>query len=234
MGLRTGKRRNPPQDGGGDEDWIATYADAITLLMAFFVVLYSMSDIREERFTAVRAGIIEALTGQSEEKGDSGSSGDGESFDVAMSRVKQRLSELVANGSLEIANTSKGIHLEFNSRALYPAGGADILPKSKAMLNRIAARINALGDVKMTVTVEGHTDDTPINTERYPSNWELSTARATNIVRHFVERKVDPKMLRAAGYADMQPKVPNLDAEGKGLPVNRAKNRRVVIKMERY
>ena len=234
MGVRTGGRRKKKSDEGNDEDWIATYADAITLLMAFFVVLYSMSDIREDRFTAVHAGIIEALSGTTKDQGDSGESGDGQSFAVAMARVKQRLVELVANGSLEIADTSKGINLEFNSKALYPVGSADILPKSKPMLNRIAARIKTLGDIPMTVTIEGHTDDTPIKTERFPSNWELSTARATNIVRHFVERNVNPKILRAAGYADIMPKVPNLDAEGKPIPVNRAKNRRVVIKLERY
>ncbi len=234
MGLRTRNGRKRDNRGGDDEDWIATYADAITLLMAFFVVLYSMSDIKEERFTAVRAGIIEALAGSNDAEGDQGEQGEEEQFNEAMSRMVQRLTELVANGTLEIATTPKGVVLEFNSRALYAVGSAEILPKSKPMLNRIAARIKQLGDVQLTVTVEGHTDDTPIKTARYPSNWELSTARATNIVRHFVERKVDPKVLRAAGYADMQPKYPNLDAGGAALPENRAKNRRVVIKMERY
>ncbi|HPN37156.1 MAG TPA: OmpA family protein, partial [Melioribacteraceae bacterium] len=83
------------------------------------------------------------------------------------------------------------------------------------------------------VEVEGHTDNIPINTPQYPSNWELSTNRATNIVKLFIEEGIPPVRLRAAGYADSRPKLSNVDVNGNSIPQNQAANRRVVIFVQR-
>jgi len=83
------------------------------------------------------------------------------------------------------------------------------------------------------ITVEGHTDDTPINTSRFPSNWELSTARASAVVHFFLDQGIPALKLRAAGYADTFPKAPNRDSNGNAIPANQTQNRRVVIKMEK-
>jgi chemotaxis protein MotB len=81
------------------------------------------------------------------------------------------------------------------------------------------------------VDVEGHTDDVPIHTPQFPSNWELSTLRATGVVRYLIKIGLEPDRLKAAGYADVNPKVPNLDLFGAPIPENRAKNRRIVIRL---
>jgi len=83
------------------------------------------------------------------------------------------------------------------------------------------------------ITVEGHTDDTPISTARFPSNWELSTARASAVVHFFLDQGIPALKLRAAGYADTFPKAPNRDVNGIAIPQNQSQNRRVVIKLER-
>tara|TARA_Y100000588_G_scaffold203789_1_gene217608 strand:- start:337 stop:639 length:303 start_codon:yes stop_codon:yes gene_type:complete len=81
------------------------------------------------------------------------------------------------------------------------------------------------------VDVEGHTDDAPINTPRFPSNWELSTARATGVVRFLISADVQPERLKAVGYADVRPKFPNRDLFGEPIPENRKKNRRISIRL---
>ena len=83
------------------------------------------------------------------------------------------------------------------------------------------------------ITIEGHTDDAPISTAQFPSNWELSTARASAVVHYFLEQGIAAQKLRAAGYADTFPVAPNRDSAGKPIPENQARNRRVVIKLEK-
>jgi chemotaxis protein MotB len=241
--FRRSGRPDPESEHGGDDDWLTTYSDAMTILMAFFVLFYAMSEVELGRFNVVRAGIIEAFAGlepaevtdfaDAREVKPRSKKGDPH-FDAVVARIAQRLQELVANGTLQIFNSAKGIKLEFNSSALYHPGSARIRRKSKPMLGRIAAHIRELEGTPHVVVVEGHTDDTPIKTRRFPSNWELSTNRATNIVRYFVGREVSGENLKAAGYADMKPKVPNRDANNRPIPENRAQNRRIVISIEHY
>jgi len=96
-------------------------------------------------------------------------------------------------------------------------------------LAQIADILNSMKYQNYIVEVEGHTDDVPIKTLLYPSNWELSVHRATNVVKFLIERGVSPDRLKAAGYADTKPKVPNKDEAGNPIPENREKNRRIVI-----
>jgi chemotaxis protein MotB len=84
-----------------------------------------------------------------------------------------------------------------------------------------------------TISIEGYTDDSPIKTPQFPSNWELSTARAAAVVRSFVGLGVPAERLRAVGFAETSPKLPNRDADGKAIPENQAQNRRVVIRLEK-
>ena len=83
------------------------------------------------------------------------------------------------------------------------------------------------------MTVEGHTDDVPIGLSVFPSNWELSSARATSIVRRMLDKGVTKGSVSASAFADTRPLVPNVDAQGKGIPENRAKNRRIVVRIHR-
>jgi chemotaxis protein MotB len=123
--------------------------------------------------------------------------------------------------------------IEISSAAFFDSGSATLSPAGKVILHDVAENLKSEKFNDYQVTVEGHTDDAPINTSLFPSNWELSTARAAAVVRFFLDEGISAQKLRAAGYADTFPKVSNRDANGRAIPENQAQNRRVVIKLEK-
>ena len=239
-------------DDGG-EDWLTTYADAITLLMAFFVMMYSASRLDGKKFEEIRAGIETHVTHR---RSDSAATG----FIPAIPGVPvskpvnsptdaTKLQELIdgsgpgsvegggADSPLEVlANEgklnqdvhSKGIMLEFRSEALFEPSSARLKGQSKAALAQVAAYLREL-EVPPSVLVEGHTDDSAINSTRYKSNWDLSAARAIAVLRFLEERGVDSETLRATAFAHTEPKLPNRDPWGNPIRANQEANRRVVL-----
>ena len=123
--------------------------------------------------------------------------------------------------------------LAFDSAAFFSRGDATLNNSGKVILQEVVGNLTSEEYRDYMVTVEGHTDDEPINTLRFPSNWELSTARAAAVVRFFIEQGVPAQRVRAAGYADTRPLLPNRDGNGVAIPENQAKNRRVVIGLEK-
>jgi chemotaxis protein MotB len=123
--------------------------------------------------------------------------------------------------------------LEISSAAFFDSGSAALNTSGESILRDVAVDLKSDKLKDYEITVEGHTDDTPINTSRFPSNWELSTARASAVVHFFLDQGIPARKLRAAGYADTFPKAPNRDANGNAIPENQTQNRRVVIKMEK-
>ena len=123
--------------------------------------------------------------------------------------------------------------LQMNSGAFFEVGSASLSNQGKSILRDVAANLKSDKFKDYNVAVEGHTDDSPIATPQFPSNWELSTARAAAVVKFFLDQGIPPQKLRAAGYADTFPVAPNRDAAGKPIPENQARNRRVVINLER-
>lgn len=124
--------------------------------------------------------------------------------------------------------------IEMPSAAFFASGSADLSDEGKVLLKDFLVRkLNTPEFQDYQVTIEGHTDDVPIQTLQFPSNWELSTARAASVVRFLIEQGLSAARLRAAGYADVFPKAPNRDGQGKAIPENQAANRRVVIKLEK-
>jgi len=122
---------------------------------------------------------------------------------------------------------------EMNSAAFFASGSAVLSEQGKEILRKVAVDLRSDPYKDYEITVEGHTDDTPIHTAQFPSNWELSTARASAVVQYFLEQGIAAPRLRAAGYADTFPKASNRDANGNPIPANRAENRRVVIELEK-
>ncbi len=123
---------------------------------------------------------------------------------------------------------------EVPSAAFFARGSAQLSDEGAKLLQAIIDEHLKKEDMKdYQITVEGHTDDIPIATAQFPSNWELSTARAAAVVRMFIAKGIPGSRLRASGYADVMPKVPNADASGKAIADNQAQNRRVVIKLEK-
>lgn len=123
--------------------------------------------------------------------------------------------------------------LEISSSAMFDRASAIISEQGKDSLRKVAAQMKEAQYKDYQITVEGHTDDVPIATALYPSNWELSAARASSVVRFLIEEGLPAEKLRAAGYASTFPKLPNRDAKGEAIPENQAQNRRVVIKLEK-
>jgi chemotaxis protein MotB len=123
--------------------------------------------------------------------------------------------------------------LEISSAAFFDSGSAALSTSGESILRDVTVDLKSDKLKDYEITVEGHTDDTPINTTRFPSNWELSTARASAVVHFFLDQGIPARKLRAAGYADTFPKAPNRDANGNAIPENQTQNRRVVIKMEK-
>ena len=172
------------------EDWLVTYADAITLLMAFFVLLYSVSEPNIEKFEAASAGIKETL---SREKVVT-------PFQAIRANVNAAAQE--TKDTTGMSSTTRGLNFEFKSGKMFATSSAELLPEAIPALDRVAQMVSLFGVTNFMIDVEGHTDYTPISTPQFPSNWELSAARATAVVRFLISRGVEPDRLKAVGYAD--------------------------------
>jgi len=213
--------RVPGQGSEVEEDWLITYADAITLLMAFFVMILSFSKIDISTFEEVQAAIAKEIGHR----------------DVIQptSMLSFKLQDAVAEFKMENAVTvdvnDEGVIMELASHAVYGSGSATLKPQAKELLGLIADTIRLPTYRRYNVEVEGHTDDVPINTPQFPSNWELSSSRAINVARFLIDHGVPAKRFKVAGYADVKPKVNNRDYNGDPLPENQAANRRIVIRL---
>lgn len=237
MGRRQNSSSGPRgHDAGGSLRWLLTYADMITLLMAFFIMLYSMSILNLNKFRQVAVSIRSGFGGRQPGQGQSVLSTEGR-FSIKPSplsgtpvgipsQVLGRLERFVRQQKLQ-----KSIKLRMDERGLVISLVTDkvLFARGQAELSGAAMRIidgiaSVLKQIPNQLRIEGHTCDLPIVSDRYPSNWELSTARATTVVRHLIEHEdIAPGRLSAAGYADSKPLVPNTSE------ANRALNRRVDI-----
>ena len=218
---------SPPaisNDQGDSEDWLITYADAITLLMAFFVMMFSISEVSQEKYEEVAGGILSEMSGKQASVA--------QPFKTILQSQMQNRKE--GEGKMEAEATRRGMTFNFNSKDIFKSGSSELLAAAVPKLDRVPQMITLLGIQNYRVDVEGHTDDVPLSGKgRYPTNWELSAARATNVVKFLISRGVDPTRLRAIGYADTKPKEPNRYANGRPIRENQSKNRRVTIRVER-
>jgi len=210
----------PPAEEPQDESWLTTYADAITLLMAFFVMLLNFSKIDIPSFNEVAAGIANEI-----------GMGTKDTNPIALMQeaMVEVVYEMQADQVVQVSTDDKGITIELASSAFYQPGSAEFRPEAIPVLQQIGALLIAPKFMAYIVEIEGHTDDDPIHTAMYPSNWELSTGRATRVVRYFIELGMDYRRLKAVGFAETRPKVPNRNKDGTPIPENQAENRRVVI-----
>jgi chemotaxis protein MotB len=205
-----------------EEEWILTYADAITLLMAFFVMLLTFSKYDIPAFEEVKKGISEAVGQRKNEPTPT---------ELLKVEVEDAVATMQAEEVTKVTKDEKGIVIELDSSAFYKAGSAEILTQARPLLKKVADLLITPKFRFYNVEIEGHTDDDPISTRIYPSNWELSAGRATRVARFFANSKVDPIRLKATGFAETRPVVPNRDEKGKPLKKNMAKNRRVIIRV---
>ena len=212
------------EDPDGPDSWLVTYADAITLLMAFFVVLISFSKIDLVTYEAVKSGINENVSGSS-------------SSDRPLYQVYNAVDSIVLDSTdvdesvVQVGFDNEGVVVDFASGSFFRAGSTELTPIAREFLNRVRRELQTPPFDLFRLDVEGHTDDSPINSESFPSNWELSASRAATVVRFYVDAGMEPTRLKATGFADTVPKFPNRDVVGNPIPGNQAKNRRVTIRI---
>jgi len=213
------------------ERWLLSYADFITLLFAFFAMMYAISSVDAEKLSTVSHALQVAFDDTS--RGRSIASGAGlmpergsrlvagsDSSEVRAIVTRELESELAAR-RLDIVADHRGLVLSIPEAGLFPIGTDEISPEARALIARVAAM---LANVPNPVRVEGHTDDLPIHTARFRSNWDLSAARASRVIEVMIEGGgIDARRLSAAGYAEFRPRVLNTS------PDTRKQNRRVDV-----
>ena len=212
---------NPEEEQEEAEDWLTTYADAITLLMAFFVMLVSFSKVDLPMFQKAAAGISNQI----------GLGNNQSPTEILQQDIMDKVLQLQANEVVNVEVDDQGVVIELASGAFFKPGTAEIRPEAFPVIDALFTMINDPKYLYYAVDIQGHTDDEPISTPQYPSNWELAGARASRVVRYFIEKKMNPKRLEALSFADTEPKYPNRDKEGKPIAKNMAKNRRVAIRV---
>ena len=143
---------------------------------------------------------------------------------ISRSKLEQMMAPLIEQGKVRVIETSRGVTIEINDSILFSPGQALLQPP---LIKAMSAIAEVLAPTEFPITIEGHTDNVPISTVLFPSNWELSTARAASIVRLLAMDGVDPSRLAAVGYGEFQPVADNATPEG------RARNRRVVLVVSR-
>lgn len=210
-----------------NERWLLTYSDMITLLMIFFIVLYTISTVNSEKFQQIAASLGKTFEGTNYVIGQySGNSVlNGIKPGNNNSTIESKLDQLIKQNNLQNMVSYKaderGLVISLNDTLLFDTGSADIKPDQKITLMKIG---NILKAIPNYIRVEGYTDDVPINNNQFHSNWELSVIRATNVVEILVnEVKIDPSKISVVGYGEYRPIVPN-DSDK-----NRQLNRRVDI-----
>ena len=238
------RRKKYEDEHDNHERWLVSYADFITLLFAFFVVMYALSTVNEGKYRILSDSMVSAFRNiqansstqmpivvtppialaQKQNQAVRQQEVEKQKRRDKMRNVAKELLEVMAplieQGKVRVIETSRGVTIEINDSILFSPGQALLQPVSSRAMRAIA---QVLAPTDFPITIEGHTDNVPINTAQFPSNWELSAVRATTVLRLFSDSGVAADRLTAIGYADTRPVEPNVLADG------RARNRRVTI-----
>ena len=217
--------------GGGSPEWMTTYGDLVTLLLCFFILLYSYSVIDMQKFQQLLSsiqvsflgneGIMDETIDPNDQVDDGDMPGTTDNILITYEAVKQYLKEQQIEDVVSARIEERGVVLEIQDRILFDSGKAEVKPEAATLLGKVSGIIKS---VPNQIIVEGHTDNVPINTPQYPSNWELSVDRAVRVVRFLISRHyVRPERFIATGYGEYHPVAENNTAAG------RARNRRVNI-----
>jgi chemotaxis protein MotB len=226
-------KKKPEAEKENAERWLLTYADMITLLLALFVVLYATSKQDPVKFQQLAVSLQRAFNIHVLEASAANSLisiGDQTSAYVGLTGVGAVIGpELISYAQKEqlgdqisVTASRDAVVISLGGALTFGSGSSELRPEARAALDLVANSIRGLSD-RNPVRVEGHTDDTPPNAGRFPTNWELSAARAGAAARFLAEAGVEPDRITAVGYADTKPIADNNTPEGK------TRNRRVEI-----
>ncbi len=240
-------RRKREEEHSNHERWLVSYADFITLLFAFFVVMYALSTVNEGKYRILSDSMVSAFRNEQinaasnqpivmsppipmiQKPSSTLPANKAQEASKQKQRDKMRsvakdildvMAPLIEAGKVRVIETSRGVTIEINDSILFSPGQALL---QMPLINAMHAIADVLAPTDFPITIEGHTDNVPIKTPQFPSNWELSAVRATTVLRLFADSGVAADRLTAIGYADTRPVEPNVMADG------RARNRRVTI-----
>jgi chemotaxis protein MotB len=234
------RRKKYEQDFENHERWLISYADFITLLFAFFVVMYAVSVVNIGKYTVLSEALGDAFGGRGAanksntmvevealplsailaHKRAEAAKRDRERLELLAQKLDSILKPLVNTGKMRVTQTARGVTLEINASALFDEGDATLTPTAQETLRTVADLLKA---DPHGIEVEGFTDNTPIGNPAFASNWELSAVRASTVVRLFIDGGIDENRLTAVGHGHTRPVGPNDSAEG------RLRNRRVSV-----
>jgi len=239
------RRRKPVEEHDNHDRWLVSYADFITLLFAFFVVMYAISSVNEGKYKVLSNALVNAFSNVTATPGGQAivvpasappvaarptlkadklppteKAEERDKMKNVAKDIMEVLAPLVREGKVKLLETSRGVTIEINDSILFAPAQAKLQAASVSAMQAVA---QVLANSDFPITIEGHTDNLPINTAAFPSNWELSAVRATTVLRLFNDSGVGAERLTAIGYGDTRPVETNTSVEG------RARNRRVSI-----
>jgi chemotaxis protein MotB len=229
-------RRKPHEEHANHEAWAIPYGDLVTLLLAFFVVMYSISTVNEGKYRVVSDSLSAAFRGQPRaplpvQVGETAAPETApapqaaeDARDRALRQMAQlaesAVSTLIAQGLVDVQVGDGFVEIAIRSDLLFASGSAQLAVESQPVIRQLA---DVLGMFPNSIQVKGHTDNVPIAKGAYPSNWELSAARSASVVHMLVEGGIDPRRLAVVAYGEFRPVLPNTTPDGRNA------NRRVVL-----
>lgn len=223
------RRRRRATHGGqfSHERWLVSYADFITLLFAFFTTMYAISTVDAQKMSKMVSSMQTAFASSGRpfaEVAEPAATDDVHTGGVLSEGFEQHLADVLRaelGGELvDVTTDRRGVVVSIREAGSFPTGSADLSNVARVVLARVA---DTMAAARHAIRVEGHTDDVPIRSGRFSSNWELSTARATAVVDFLIQAGLSPDRLSAAGYGEYRARGPN-DSDS-----NRARNRRVDV-----
>jgi chemotaxis protein MotB len=239
-------KEDKKKEAAGAPGWMATFADLVTLLMCFFVLLFAMSTTQQETYKELVKSLRSALGAQAvPESGTregltmhavpSEEPSENQEIDELGGMIEKEMEEIVSEvrelvlfnklgGEVSVTKTEDGVVITMSDLLLFTQGGTKLAPKGLDILEKVASVLSKLA---YHVKIKGHTDSAPISSVYFPSNWELSSVRASTVVRLLVKNGVPPQYISAEGYAHYHPVATNDTSKGRAL------NRRVEIVYER-
>ena len=210
------KRQTPEVDSS----WMETYGDMVTLLLCFFIMLASISKIDTVLFEKVQSGMTKEIGKQPPQR--------------PIETMKQELTQAAAavqgaDDAVDVGTDDRGVVLNLDAGAMFTPGSAEIKPAMMPLLKELAATLAQPRFENYRLEIQGHTDNTPVKNQQFPSNFDLAAARALSTMRAFASLGVPEGKMIVAAYGQFSPRVPNTLEDGTPLPANQALNRRVAV-----
>ena len=209
------------REDDGEGNWLVSYADMMTLMFGFFVMISAFSVPNAAKFEEMKQQTAKAMGAKYKKP-----------YEEVSASLREVLKELQLDKEVTVDETLDGWVITSKGTLFFDSGSAELKPRAQQLMTTIAdillVRAKGFG-----IVVEGHTDDVPVTSKQFPSNWELSSYRAGTVVRLFESKGFSRADLRPMGLADTEPVVPNRTANGDAIPSNQAENRRIVIHIQK-